>query len=63
MYSKRKVKDKRVPAVAVFAPVMCFFISKYSEVVFNGYKFGFELLILNGFITLAGLFLISKKNV
>jgi SSS family transporter len=63
MYSKRKVKDKWVPAVAVFAPVMCFFISKYSEVVFNGYKFGFELLILNGFITLAGLFLISKKNV
>ncbi len=63
MYSKRKVKDKWVPAVAVFAPVMCFFISKYSEVVFDGYKFGFELLILNGFITLAGLFLISKKNV
>jgi SSS family transporter len=63
MYSKRKVKDKWVPAVAVFAPVLCFFISKYSEVVFNGYKFGFELLILNGFITLAGLFLISKKNV
>jgi SSS family transporter len=63
MYSKREVRDKWVPVVAVFAPVLCFFISKYSEVMFNGYKFGFELLILNGFITLAGLFLISKKNV
>lgn len=61
MYSKRKVIDKWVPLVGVSAPVICFFISKYSEVIFNGYKFGFELLILNGVMTIAGLFIISSK--
>ena len=63
MYSTRKVRDKWVPVVAVISPVICFFISKYSEIIFDGYKFGFELLILNGLITIAGLWLISKKHV
>jgi SSS family transporter len=63
MYSKRKVKDKWVPLVGVMAPIICYFISKYSDVLLNGYKFGFELLILNGLITMAGLLLISEKHV
>lgn len=62
MYSKRKVLDKWVPLVGVLAPIICFFISKYSEILLNGYKFGFELLILNGLLTIAGLLLISKKH-
>ena len=61
IYSKRKIKDKWVPVVGLSAPVICYIISSYSEVLFDGYKFGFEILILNGLITLAGLFLISKK--
>ena len=63
MYSKRKVKDKWVPFVALISPVISYFISKYSHVIFNGYEFGFELLILNGLITIIGLLLISKKHV
>lgn len=63
LYSKRKVMDKWVPYIGLSAPVICFFISTYSEVLFNGYRFGFELLIVNGLVTIAGLFLISKKNV
>ncbi|TNF41753.1 MAG: sodium:solute symporter, partial [Bacteroidetes bacterium] len=58
MYSKRIVKDKWVPAVAVISPIICYFISKYSEIIFNGYHFGFELLIVNGFLTFCGLWLI-----
>ena len=62
MYSSRKVKDKWVPYIGIFAPVLCYFISSYSEVLFNGYQFGFELLILNGAITMLGLLLISEKS-
>jgi Na+/proline symporter len=62
MYSKRIVTDKWVPFVALISPVISFFISKYSEVILFGYKFGFELLILNGLITMAGLWVISKKT-
>ncbi len=63
MYSKRKVKDKWVPVVGIISPIVCYFISEYSEIMFNGYKFGFELLILNGLISMCGLLLISKKYV
>ena len=63
MYSKRKVKDAWVPVVGFAAPVICYFLSKYSETLFNGYRFGFELLILNGLITMIGLLLFSKKYV
>jgi SSS family transporter len=62
MYSKRKVTDKWVPLIGISSPIICYFISRYSEIIFNGYKFGFELLILNGLITILGLYLISKKN-
>jgi Na+/proline symporter len=62
MYTKKKVKDKWVPLVGITSPVICFFISTYSEQLFNGYTFGFELLILNGLITMLGLWLISKNK-
>lgn len=62
LYSKRTVKDKWVPLVAVSSPVICYFISRYSEVLFNGYQFGFELLLLNGLLTITGLFFISIKK-
>lgn len=63
MYSKRKVNDKWVPLVGISAPVICFFIAKYSDVLLGGYQFGFELLILNGLITIVGLLIVSKKNI
>jgi len=61
VYSKRIVNDKLFPFIAIISPILCYFISKYSEVIFFGYKFGFELLILNGLITMIGLWAISKK--
>jgi SSS family transporter len=62
MYTKKKVKDRWVPLVGITSPVICFFISTYSEQLFNGYTFGFELLILNGLISILGLWLISKNK-
>jgi solute:Na+ symporter, SSS family len=61
LFTKRKVKDKITPAIAIFSPFACYFLSKYSTVLFNGYKFGFELLLLNGLLTFAGLFIFSRK--
>jgi len=61
LFTKFSVKDKYVWIVALLSPVICYILSTYSEVLFNGYKFGFELLILNGFLTFAGLYLLKKK--
>ena len=61
LFTKRMVNDKITPAIAIFSPVVCFFLSKYSVELFNGYKFGFELLLLNGLLTFVGLYLFSRK--
>ena len=62
MYTKRTVRDRWVPLVGLAAPVICYFISENSAYLFNDYQFGFEFLILNGLITMAGLLLILKKH-
>ncbi len=61
LFTKRKVYDRITPFIAFTSPVLCFFLSKYSEVLLNGYKFGFELLLVNGFITFTGLWIFSTK--
>ncbi len=63
IYSKRIIRDKWVPLIALISPVICYFISSNSARLFNGYQFGFELLILNGLLTILGLFIVSRKNV
>lgn len=62
IFLKQNVKDKFVPFVCIIAPIISFLINKYSELLFNGYKFGFEILIVNGFLTFVGLLLISEKK-
>ncbi|HOY31204.1 MAG TPA: sodium:solute symporter [Bacteroidales bacterium] len=62
LFTKYAVKDRFVWIVAIIAPVMCYFLSMFSEMLFNGYKFGFELLILNGLLTFTGLIVLRKRN-
>jgi len=62
LFSKRPVKDRFVPYIAALSPVLCYFLSEYSEQLLNGYKFGFELLIVNGLLTFFGLLLVSKRS-
>jgi SSS family solute:Na+ symporter len=62
LFTKRLVKDNVTPFIAVLSPVICFFLSKYSVQLFNGYKFGFELLLLNGLLTFTGLWIFSRKK-
>jgi SSS family solute:Na+ symporter len=62
LFTRFRVRDKLVPLVAVLSPVICFFLSRYSEQLFHGYRFGFELLVLNGLITFIGLLLISRRR-
>ena len=62
LFTKRLVREKLVPFIAIISPVICYFLSTNSVLIFGGYKFGFELLIVNGFITFAGLLFISKRT-
>ncbi len=62
MFTKWQVKDKWIPIVAILSPIICYCLSKYSVQLFWGYKFGFELIILNGGLTFFGLWLLKRKN-
>jgi SSS family transporter len=61
LFTKWQVNDKWVPYIAVAAPILAYLISSNSEAWLWGYKFGFEVLILNGLLMFVGLFLVRKK--
>jgi len=54
LFTNFKVKDRFVPIIAIISPVICYILNLYIP-------FGFELLILNGFITFMGMYLIKIK--
>ena len=58
---KAPVKDKWVPLVAILAPIACLILDLNSVAWFGGYHFSYEILPLNGLLTMAGLWLIRKK--
>lgn len=62
LFTKRIVKDKWVPLVSVLSVVICYILRENSESWLNGYKFGYELLLLNGLLTFVGLWIISNKK-
>jgi len=62
MFTRFKVRDKLVPVVAIISPVISYIISANSVSWFNGYRFGFELLIVNGLLMFIGLLLIRKRT-
>ncbi|RME12855.1 MAG: sodium:solute symporter, partial [Bacteroidetes bacterium] len=61
MLSKRAIRDKWVIAVCLAAPVLTWIIVDVAASQFN-FKFGFLNLALNGLLTIAGLYLISKPD-
>lgn len=60
LFTKLQVRAKLVPVVCVLAPMLSYFISSHSEKWLGGYKIGIEILIINGLLTVLGLFLISN---
>lgn len=61
LFTKYKVRDKIVPIIAILSPILCFLIS-YLLKKYADYNTGYELLLLNGFITFMGLWAIRKMG-
>ena len=62
IFIKRQVKDKWIPLVAIIAPILCFIVDRNSQEWFNGYRFSYELLILNAAFTFVGLYILSSSR-
>lgn len=61
LLTRRGVSGRLVPWIAVASPVVCFAVDSLSKTVF-GYTFGYELLMLNGLLTFAGLWITGRKE-
>lgn len=61
LFTKHKIYDKRVPIICIASPLFCAALDQLSKNYLN-YAFGYELLMLNGALTYAGLWLISIEN-
>ena len=62
LFTKRRALDKATPFIAILSPVICYILSRYSTDLLNGYKFGFELILLNGLITYLGIWIFSSHR-
>lgn len=60
LFTKFRVMDSFVPAIAILSPFICYILSLNAEKWFWGYHFGFELLLVNGLITFIGLLIVNK---
>jgi len=58
--NKMAVRDKLVPYICLLSPCISFIIDWNSAVWFNGFQFGFEILLVNAAITYLGLLLSSS---
>jgi len=62
LFTKRQVRDKLVPVVCLTTPLLSYILSVNSVDWFGGYRFSFELLLVNGLMTMGGLWLISVRG-
>ena len=61
LLTRRQVNDRWSPWICIASPLICFVIDNMTSQL-TGYKFGYELLMLNGGLTLAGLALSSASQ-
>ena len=60
--TRRQVRQRWVPWVCLISPLLSYLIQSHSEEWFGGYRFGFEILLLNALLCFIGLWLIHPKR-
>jgi Na+/proline symporter len=49
--TKRNVPALVIPWIVILAPVACYFLSQNADLIWKGYQFGNEMLLINGLLT------------
>ena len=60
LFTKIKLRGWGIPVIAVVSILLTYLFANYAVDWFDGYQFGFELLLLNGMITFAFLWILGK---
>lgn len=59
--TRRRIDDRWLPLVAVAAPLLSALLQYVAQEMF-GYRIGFELLVYNAAITMAGMWLLGRER-
>ncbi|MDR2148619.1 MAG: sodium:solute symporter, partial [Tannerella sp.] len=62
IFTRNRLNDKYIALVAIVAPIICFILDRNSVAWFNGYRFSYEILIINAILTFLGLTLLTKRK-
>jgi Na+/proline symporter len=60
--TRRSLKEKWVPLVCVLAPALCYALNVQLAGRLGSFRFGLELLLINGLFTYLGLLIISQRR-
>ncbi len=56
LFTHRQPIDRLVPYICIASPLICYALDTITQTIWN-YRFGYELLMLNGLLTFCGLWL------
>ena len=60
LFTKKQPNDRLVPYICIVSPLLCYALDRMVQYVWV-YRFGYELLMLNGLLTFVGLYF-TRKN-
>ena len=61
LFTKKLPNDTFVPYICIVSPLLCYLLDLIAQHLW-GYRFGYELLMLNGLLTFAGLWVSSLRR-
>ena len=62
LFTKQQPNDRLVPYICIVSPLICYTLDAVAQHLW-GYRFGYELLMLNGLLTFLGLFCSCRHRV
>ena len=62
LFTKQQPNDRLVPYICIVSPMICYGLDTIAQHLW-GYRFGYELLMLNGLLTFLGLFASRRHRV
>ena len=62
LFTKRQPNDRIVPYICIASPLLCYGLDAIAQWLW-GYRFGYELLMLNGLLTFLGLWITKRGMV
>ena len=61
LFTKKQPNDTFVPYICIISPLLCYLLDLIAQHLWS-YRFGYELLMLNGLLTFAGLWVSSLRR-